>query len=89
MTSFPAVNKHYHRWLIPITINHVATLALLNTGATCTMIGQAAQTLKVKRDEDLRLEVIGGLAASTLGTATVQIGIAGGSYKHKIVSSAN
>ncbi len=83
-TPLPAVNKHYREWLIPITINQVSTLALLDTGATCTMIGrplfetlQAVQPLKVKQDEDLRLEVIGGGAAPTLGTATVQVGIGG------------
>ncbi len=60
-------------------------MPLLDTGATCTMIGrplyeilQAAQLLKVRQDEHLRLQVIGGGAAPTLGTATVQIGIAGG-----------
>ncbi len=37
---------------------------------------QAVQPLKLKKDEDLHLEVIGGGAAPTLGTATVQIGIA-------------
>ncbi len=91
------MEKGHHRgWLIPVTINQVATIALLDSGATCTMIGrplyellQAAQPLKVRQDENLRLEVIGGGAAPTLGTATVQIGIAGGSYKHEIVISAN
>ncbi len=71
-------------------------MALLDTGVTCTMIGrplyellQAAQPLKVRQDENLRLEVIGGGASPTLGTATVQNGIAGGSYEHEIVISAN
>ena len=50
---------------------------------------QAAQPLKLKEDEDLRLEVTGGGAAPTLGTATVQIGIAGGSYDQEVVLSAN
>ncbi len=90
------VKNHHRGWLIPVTINQVATMALLDTGATCTMIGrplyktlQDAQPLKVKQDEDLRLEVIGGGAAPTLGTATVQIGIAGGPYEHEIIISAN
>ncbi len=80
-TPLPVVNKHYHVWLIPITIKQVSTLALLDASATCTMIRwllyetlQAVQPLKVKQDEDLRLEVIGGSAAPTLGMATVQIG---------------
>ena len=88
-TPLPMVNKHYHGWLISITINQVSILALLDIGATSTMIGwplyetlQAVQSLKVKQDEDLHLEVIGGGAAPTLGTATVQIGIVGGSYEH-------
>ncbi len=95
-TSLPAANKHYCWWLIPITINQVSTLALLDTGATCTMIGrllyetlQAARPLKVKQDEDLRLEVIRGGAASTLGMATVQIRIVRCSYEHEIIISAN
>ncbi len=50
---------------------------------------QAAQPLKVRQDEDLHLEVIGGGAAPTLGTATVQIATARGSYEHEIVISAN
>ena len=95
-TPLPAVNKYYSIWLIPITINQVSTLALLDTGATYTMIGrplyatlQTVKPLKVKQDEDLRLEVIGGRAAPMLGITMVQIGIAGGSYKHEIVISAN
>ena len=50
---------------------------------------QGVQPLKLKKDEDLRLEMIGGCAAHTLGTATVQIGIAGGSYEQEVVVSAN
>ncbi len=92
----PAVSKHYHGWLIPITINQTSTLALLDTGATCTMIGrplyetlQVVQPLKLKKDGDLRLQVIVGGAAPTLGTATVQMGIAGGTYEQEVVVSAN
>ncbi len=95
-TPKPVEKGHHRGWLVPVTINQVATMALLYTGATCTMIGrplyellQAAQPLKVRQDENLRLEVIGGGAAPTLGTATVQIGIAGGTYEHEIVISAN
>ncbi len=84
-TPMGAEKKHCSVWLIPITINQTSTLALLDTGATCTMIGRplyetlhAVKPLKLNTDEDLRLEVIGGGAAPTLGTATVQIGIAGG-----------
>ncbi len=47
------------------------------------------RTLKVKQDLDLRLEVTGGGAAPTLGMATVQIGIVGGSYEHEVVISPN
>ncbi len=49
----------------------------------------AVQPLKLKKDEDLRLEVIGGGAGPTLGTATVQIGITGGSYEQEVVVSVN
>ncbi len=50
---------------------------------------QAVQPLKVKQDEDLRLEIIGGGTALTLGTSTVQIGIALDSYEQGVVISAN
>ncbi len=96
MTPKPVEKGHHRGWLIPVTINQVATMALLDTGAACTMIRrplyellQAAQPLKVRQDENLRLEVIWGGAAPTLDTATVQIGIAGGLYEHEIVISAN
>ncbi len=49
---------------------------------------QAPRPLKVRQDENLCLEVIGG-GAPILGTATVQIGIAGSSYKHEFIISAN
>ncbi len=95
-TPMPTENKHHCGWLVPITINQISTLALLDTSAICTIIGrplyetlQAVQPLKLKTDEDLRLEVIGGGAAPTLGTATVQIGIARGTYEQEVVVSAN
>ncbi len=50
---------------------------------------QAVQPLKLKTDEDLQLEVTGGGTAPTLSTATVQIGIAGGTYQEEVVVSAN
>ena len=69
-TPMPAEKKHCRGWLIPITINQTSTLALLDTGATCTMIGRplyetlhAVQPLKLKTDEDLHLEVVAGGAA--------------------------
>ncbi len=71
-------------------------MALLDTGATCTIIGrllyetlQAVKPLKVKQDEELHLEVIRGSTAPTLGTANVQIGIAGCRYDHEKVIGAN
>ena len=95
-TPMPMEQKHCRGWLIPITINQTSTLVLLDIGATCTMIVRplyemlhAVQPLKLKTDEDLRLEVIGGGAAPTLGTATVQIGIAGGTYEQEVIVSAN
>ncbi len=95
-TPLPTEKRHCRGWLIPMTINQTSTLALLDTGATCMMIGRplyemlhTVQPLKLKTDEDLRLEVIGEGAAPTLGTATVQIGIAGGTYEQEVVVSAN
>ncbi len=39
-TPMPPEKRHCRGWLIPITINQTSTLALLDTGATCTMIGR-------------------------------------------------
>ena len=39
MSSKPVVKNYCLVWLIPVTINHVSTMALLDTGATCTMVG--------------------------------------------------
>ncbi len=95
MTFKQVVKNHHSGWLIPVTINQLSTLALLDTGATCSMILplyetlEATKPIKVKQDEALCLEVIGGGAAPTLGTSNVQIGIAGGQCDHEIVISAN
>ncbi len=55
----PVEEKHCRSWLIPITINQTSTLALLDTGANCTMIGRplyetlhAIKPLKLKTNED-------------------------------------
>ncbi len=71
MTPLPTANKHYRDWLIPITINQVSTLALLDTVATCTMIGrplcktlQAVQPLQVKQDEEMKIYALKSSKAS-------------------------
>ncbi len=58
-TPMSAEKKYCRGWLISITINQTSTLALLDTGATCTMIRRplyetlhAIQPLKLKTDED-------------------------------------
>ncbi len=90
------VKNHRRSWLIHVSIKQVSTMALIDTGATCTMIGQpvyetlqAAKPLKVKQDKELHLEVILGGAVPALGTANVQIGIAGGQHDYETVISAN
>ncbi len=92
-TPTPAEKKSCRRWLILITINQTSTLALLDTGATCTMIGlplyKTLHAIQPLNSRQLRLEVIGGGTAPTLGTATVQIGIAGGTYEQEVIVSAN
>ncbi len=39
-TAKPVEKGHHRGWLVPVMINQVATMALLDTGATCTMIGR-------------------------------------------------
>ncbi len=39
-TSKPVEKGHHRGWLVPVTINKVVTMALLDTCATCTMIGR-------------------------------------------------
>ncbi len=52
MTSTSMVKNHQRRWLIPVTINEVLTMALLGTGAICTMIGRPLyETLQATESE--------------------------------------
>ena len=65
------------KMIVKDTENHKSTTSMPENDQTRSQA--ASQTaLKVKQDEDLHLEVVGGGVALTLRTATVQIGIMGG-----------
>ncbi len=90
-----ASTSHPGCWLIPITVEGVNTLALIDTGASVTMMGwplyqkvQQVHALKLQTHDMPRLEGVGGNPVPTLGSAEVEVGIAAGVYKTPVVVSA-
>ncbi len=82
-------------WLIPITVEGVNTLALIDTGVSVTMMGrplyqkvQQVRALKLQTHDMPRLEGVDGNPAPTLGCAEVEVRIAAGMYKTPVVVSA-
>ena len=68
--------SHPGCWLIPITVEGVNTLALIDTGASVTMMGrplyqkvQQARALKLQTHDMPRFEGVGGNPVTTLGCA--------------------
>ncbi len=87
--------SHPGCWLIPIIVEGVNTLALIDTGASVTMMGrplypkvQHVRALKLQTHDMPRLEVVGGNPVPMLGCAEVGVGIAAGVYRTPVVVSA-
>ncbi len=87
--------SHPGCWLIPITVEGVNILVLIDTGASVTMMGwplyqkvQQVHALKLQTHDMPRLEGVGGNPVPTLGCAEVEVGIAAGVYKAPVVVSA-
>ncbi len=81
--------------LIPITDEGVNPLALIDTGASVTMMGcplyqkvQEVCALKLQTHGLPRLEGVDGNPVPTLGCAKVEVGITAGVYKTPVVVSA-
>ncbi len=86
--------SHPGCWLIPITVEGVQTLALLDTGASVSMMGRPlyqkvqVSRLRLQMQDTPRLEGVGGNLVPTLGHTTVGVGIGDGVYKATVVVSA-
>ncbi len=87
--------SHPGCWLIPITVEGLNTLALIDTGASVIMMGrllyqkvQQVRALKLQTHDMPRLEGVGGNPIPTLGCAKVEVGIAAGVYRTPVVVSA-
>ena len=72
--------SHPGCWLIPITVVGVNTLALIDTGASETMMGwllyqklQQARALKLQTHDMPRFKGVGGNPVPTLGCAEVEV----------------
>ncbi len=85
--------SHLGYWLIPITVEGVQTLALLDTSASVSMMGrplyQKVQqvSLCVSKGKTPQLEGVGGNPVPTLGHTTVGVGIRDGVYRATVVSA--
>ncbi len=82
-------------WLIPITVKGINTLALIDTGASVTMMGrplyqkvQQVLALKLQTHDMPRLKGVGGNPVPPLGHAEVEVWIAAGVYRKPVVVSA-
>ncbi len=82
--------------LIPITVEGVETLALIDTGASVSMLGhplyqkiKQLKQLTLQTQETPRLEGVGGNPVPTLGHAEVEVGVGTGKYKAAVVVSAH
>ncbi len=87
--------SHPRCWLIPITVEGVQTLALLDTGASVSMMGrplyqkvQQVSRLRLQMQDTPQLEGVGGNPVPTLGHTMVGVGIGDGVYKATVVVSA-
>ncbi len=87
--------SHPGCWLIPITVEGIKTLALIDTGASVSMMGrplyhkvQQVSQMRLETQDTPRLKGVGGNPVPTLGHADVQVGIGDGVYKATLVVSA-
>ncbi len=87
--------SHPGCWLIPLTVEGVNTLALIDTGVSVTIMGrplyqkvQQVHALKLQTHDMPCLKGVGGNPVPTSGCAEVEVGIAAGVYKTPVVVSA-
>ncbi len=79
----------------PVTVKGVEILALVDTGASVSMLGrplyqkiQQLRQIDLQTKETPRLKEVGGNPVSTLGHAEVEVGVGNGKYKATVVVSA-
>ncbi len=87
--------SHPGCWLIPVTVEGIETLALIDTGVSVSMLGRPLyqkikqlKQLTLQTQETPRLEGVGGNSVPTLGHAEVEVGVGTGKYKAAVVVSA-
>ncbi len=81
--------------MVPVTVEGISTLALIDTGAEVTMMRrplyqkvQQVHALKLQMHDIPHLEGVGGNSVHTLGCAKVEAVIAAGVYRTPVVVSA-
>ncbi len=81
--------------LIPITVEGIETLGLIDTGTSVSMLGRPLyqkikqlKQLTLQTQETPRLEGVGGNPVPTFGHAEVEVGVGTGKYKAAVVVSA-
>ncbi len=89
------VTSHPGCWLILVAVEGVKTLALVDTGASVTMMGhplyekiQKLRPLRLQMREMPRLEGVGGNPVPTLGSNEVDVDIGAGTYKATVMVRA-
>ncbi len=88
------VVSHPGCWLIPVTVEGIETLALIDTGASVSMLFcplyqkiKQCKELTLPTQETPRLEGVGGNPVPTLGHAEVEVGVGTGKYKAAVAVS--
>ncbi len=76
------VTSHPGCWLIPVAVEGIKTLALIDTGASAMMMGhplyekiQKLQPLRLQTHEMPRLEGVGANRVPTMGSTEVGVDI--------------
>ncbi len=89
------VTSHPGCWLITVAVEGVKTLALINTGASVTMMDhplyekiEKLRPLHLQMREMPRLEGVGGNPVPTLGSTEVGVDIGAGTHKATVMVSA-
>ncbi len=92
--SVETASQHWC-WLIPITVKGIRTVALIDTGASMSMMGlplfqkvQQVSWMRLQTHETPWVEGVGSNPVPTLGQAEVEVGIGDGMYKATVVVGA-
>ena len=93
-TSLRARIRAFNGWVLPITINGVTTGALIDSGASTSVLSKSIYLAMPKdnrsalRPDNIRLRGVGNSVMIPLGRMEVDIGIAGKLYPIEMVVSS-